>query len=72
MFIFHSRESNGGAFILDESDPALELQDFQVFRLTFDFFPCKFTACLKPPSRNNHRKALYPKTQQRDQGAGST
>ena len=38
----------------------------------FDFFPRKFAACLKPPSRDNHRKASYPRTQQRDQGAGWT
>ena len=38
----------------------------------FDFFPRKFAACLKPPSRDNYRKAFYPRTQQRDQGAGWT
>ena len=38
----------------------------------FDFFPRKFAACLKPPSRDNYRKASYPRTQQRDQGAGWT
>ena len=43
---------------------------FQVFRLTFDFLPHKFAACSNPPSRDNHRKASYPRTQQRDQGAG--
>ena len=32
----------------------------------FDFFPRKFAACSKPPSRDNHRKASYPRTQQRD------
>ena len=26
----------------------------------------EFAACSKPPSRNNHRKASYPRTQQRD------
>ena len=45
---------------------------FQVFRLTFDFFPHKFAACSKPPSRDNHCKASYPRTQQRDQGADWT
>jgi len=25
----------------------------------------EFAACLKPPSRDNYRKAPYPKTQQR-------
>ena len=38
----------------------------------FDFFPRKFAACSKPPSRDNYRKASYPRTQQRDQGAGWT
>ena len=38
----------------------------------FKFFSIEFAACSKPPSRDNHRKASYPKTQQRDQGAGWT
>ena len=38
----------------------------------FDIFPSKFAACSKPPSRDNYRKASYPRTQQRDQGAGWT
>ena len=38
----------------------------------FDFFPRKFAACSKPPSRDNYRKASYPRTQQREQGAGWT
>ena len=29
-----------------------------------------FAVCSKPPSRDNHRKLPYPRTQQRDQGAG--
>ena len=53
----------------DEFVPAEELTIFHVFRLTFDFFPRKFAACSKPPSRDNHRKGLYQRTQQRDQGA---
>ena len=36
----------------------------------FEFLSTKFAACSKPPSRDNHRKASYPRTQQRDQGAG--
>ena len=36
----------------------------------FDFFPRKFAAWSKPPSRDKHRKASYPRTQQRDQGGG--
>ena len=39
------------SLILDESLPASELTIFQAFRLTFDFFPRKFAACLKPPSK---------------------
>ena len=38
----------------------------------FDFFSRKFAACSKPPSRDNYRKASYPRTQQRDQGGGWT
>ena len=57
---------------LDESVLAQELTIFQVFRLTDDFFPHKFAACWKPPSRDNHRKTFYSRTQQRDQGAGWT
>ena len=30
----------------------------------------EFGACTKPPSRDNRRKASYPRTQQRDQGVG--
>ena len=48
----------------------LELTVFQSFRLTFDFFPRKLATCSKPSSRDNHRKAPYPRTQLRDQGAG--
>ena len=36
----------------------------------FPSFPRKFAACSKPPSRDNYRKASYPRTQQRDQGGG--
>ena len=50
----------------------LGVNNSQVFRLTFDFFPHEFAACSKPLSRDNHRKASYPRTQQRDQGAGWT
>ena len=34
---------------------------FQVFRLAFVFFLCKFTACSKPPSIDDHRKASFYK-----------
>ena len=33
----------------------------------FELLSTKFTACSKPPSRDNYRKASYPRTQQRDQ-----
>ena len=36
----------------------------------FKFLSIDFDACLKPPSRDNHRKESYPRTQQHDQGAG--
>ena len=42
------------------------------FRLTFGFFPLKLAACSKPPSRENHRKAPYPREQQREHGGGKT
>ena len=58
------QERDECASILDESEPYLS------FRLMFDFLPRKFAACSKPPSRDNHRKASYPRTHQRDQGAG--
>ena len=38
----------------------------------FNFFSIEFTACLKPPSKDNQRKASYPKMHQRDQWAGWT
>ena len=34
----------------------------------FELLPTEFAACSKPPSRDNHRKASYPRTQGRDQG----
>ena len=36
----------------------------------FEFLSTEFAACSKPTSRDNDRKASYPRTQQRDQGAG--
>ena len=48
----------------------LKVDHFPSFRLTFDFFPSKFAACLRPTSRNNHCKVPYPRTQQRDHGNG--
>jgi len=33
--------------------------------LPFAPLTAEFAACSKPPSRNNHHKALYPRTQQR-------
>ena len=70
IFIFLSRKrrlSYSLAYSLHESATAQELTIFQVFQSTFDFFPRKFAACSKPPSRNHHRKASNAKTQQRDQ-----
>ena len=53
-------------YSLDESRAALKLTTFKDFRLTFDFFPCKFAARSKPPSKDNHRVASYPTMQQRE------
>ena len=40
---------------------------FNVLVNFFKFLSTEFAACSKPPNRDNHRKASYPKTQQRDQ-----
>ena len=37
-----------------------------------EFLSTEFAACSKPPSRDNHSKASYPRTQQRNQGTGWT
>ena len=34
----------------------------------FEFLSTEFAACLKPSSRDNHRKASHPRTQIRNQG----
>ena len=36
----------------------------------FGFLSTQFAACSKPPSRGNHRKASYPRTEQRNQSGG--
>ena len=36
----------------------------------FEFLSTEFAAYSKLPSIDNHRKASFPRTQQRDQGAG--
>ena len=36
----------------------------------FEFLSTEFAACSKPPSKDNYRKAVYPRTQKPDQGAG--
>ena len=48
------------------------LKCFQWSKVPVDFLSTKFTACSKLPSRDNNPKASYPRTQQRDQGAGWT
>ena len=35
----------------------------------FEFLSTEFAVRSRPPSRDNHLKASYPRTQQRDQGA---
>ena len=35
-----------------------------------EFLSAEFATCLKPSSRDNHRKVSYPRTQQCYQGAG--
>ena len=69
IFVLPSRVSDSGGIILNEtSSLAKELIVFQDFRLTFHLFPLKFAAC--SPSRDNHCKAPYSRTRQRDPGAG--
>ena len=43
---------------------------FGVFVDFFEFLSTKLASYSEPPSRDNHRKASYPRTQKRDQGAG--
>jgi len=38
---------------------------FRAFRLFVWLLTTEFAACSKPPSRDNHRKSPYPRTQQR-------
>ena len=49
----------------------LRVSDDPMFYVDFfEFLSIEFATCSKQPSRDNHRKASYPRTQQRDQGAG--
>ena len=46
---------------------------FKRCNVSVDFFEIlfnEFAACSKPPSRDDHREASYPRTQQHDQSAG--
>jgi len=45
---------------------------FRVFWLFLWLLTSEFAACSKPPSRDNHRKALYPRTQLCDEGESWT
>ena len=72
IFILLSRESDG-ALCFGRIRTRLGVDHFPSFPVdVFDFFPRKFAACSKPPSRDNYRKASYSRTQQRDQGADWT
>ena len=54
---------------LEESTPAYKFPVIQCFRwVSANSYLRKFADCLKPPSRENHRKASYQRGQQRDQG----
>ena len=58
------------AYSSNESLPTKHLTIFPSFPIDiFDFLPRKFTACSKAQNRDSHRKAPYPKTLQRYQGA---
>ena len=71
IFILLSRESDGGAILWTNSH-SLRSYHFPSFLVAYDFFPHKFAACSKPPSRDNHRKASYSRTQKREQDADWT
>ena len=55
-------------FVIGEISTRLGVSDVPVD--FFELLSTEFAACLKLPSRDNHRKASYPRTQQHDQGAG--
>jgi len=58
-----AKASDGGA-VLDESALAYEFFISEFSGCFFDFLPLILLLVLKPPSRNNHRRATYPRTQQ--------
>ena len=58
-------------FMLEGIRTCLGVSDDPMFLwISSNFCPLKFAACLKPPSRDNHCKASYPRTQSCDQGVG--
>ena len=57
-FVFGGIHTSSGV----SSDPNVPV-DF------FEFLSTDFAACSKQPRKDNHRKASYPRTQQRDQCA---
>jgi len=64
IFILLSRENDGGPIFWMNLHPlkSCPFPRFSVVSLT----SCtEFAACSNPPSRDNHRKAPYPRTQQR-------
>ena len=69
IVILLSGEGDGGANFWTNPHP---LRSWPFFRLMFDFLSHKFAAYSKPLSKDNHRKASYPRTQQRKQGASLT
>jgi len=64
IFILLSRESDGGAIFWTNPNPLMSCP-FLSFPVVW-LLATEFAACSKPPSRDNHRKTLYPRTQQRD------
>jgi len=70
FFILLSRESDGCAIFWTNPYPLRSCLFFEFSCCFFDFLPlnlllAEFAACSKPPSRDNHCKAPYPRTQQR-------
>jgi len=64
IFILLSRESDGVAIFWTNPHP-LRSYPFSSFSVVLWLLTTEFAACSKPPSRDNHRKTPYPKTQQR-------
>ena len=50
-------------YILAIPHPVIGVYNFTSFTVSFYFFPCKYAAFSKAPSRDDRRQAPYPRTQ---------